>query len=143
MRCCFFGHRDIEENIEPLLIKTIEQLIELGVTDFYVGNQGRFDNIVYRAFEKIENKDVRLSVVLAYLPKADNIYKNTIYPEGLENAPLRFAIFYRNKWMIENSDYVVAYIKRNFGGASKFYEMAKRKGKNVINIACDKYLKGM
>ena len=36
---------------------------------------------------------------------------------------------------IDKSDYVIVYVKRNFGGAVQFYEMAKRKGKKVINIA--------
>ncbi len=135
MTCCFFGHRDIDENIEPLLMKAIEQLVEIGVKNFYVGNHGAFDKMVHRVLKRIceENPAVKLTVVLAYLPTKE--YENSIYPEGLETVPLRFAISYRNKWMIEKSDYVIVYVKRNFGGASKFYETAKKKGKRVINIA--------
>ncbi len=48
--------------------------------------------------------------------------------------PFRFGIEYRNKWMIENSDYVVTYVRRSFGGAAKFKALAERKKKNVINI---------
>ena len=137
MKCCFFGHRDVEENIEPLLIKTIENLIETGVTDFYVGNQGKFDKTVYRVLDKIskKNKKIKFNVVLAYLPTQANELVNTIYPEGLECVPKKFAISHRNKWMVENSDYVIAYVTRNFGGAAQFCELAKRKGKYVINIA--------
>ena len=137
MKCCFFGHRDVEENIEPMLMKSIEELIEIGVTDFYVGNQGAFDKMVYRTLEKIsnENKKIRVSVVLAYLPTQENVYKNTIYPEGLECVPKKFAISHRNKWMIEHSDYVISYVTRTFGGASQFCELARKKGKEIINIA--------
>ena len=36
--------------------------------------------------------------------------------------------------MIENSDFVVAYVYRT-GGAQKFIEVAERKRKTVINLA--------
>lgn len=37
--------------------------------------------------------------------------------------------------MIEQSDYVVTYVKYTIGGASKFKELAEKKKKIVINIA--------
>ena len=63
----------------------------------------------------------------------DNLV-NTIYPEGIESVPKRFAISWRNKWMLTESEYVVAYVKHSWGGAAKYYEMAEKKGKNVINL---------
>lgn len=36
--------------------------------------------------------------------------------------------------MLEHSDYVVTYITQPFGGAFHFAELAKKKGKQVINI---------
>ena len=73
---------------------------------------------------------------MAYLPKEKEevqLYE-TIYPAGIELVPPKFAISYRNKWMVENSDYVVTYIKRPQGGAAQFYELALRKNKKVINL---------
>ncbi len=137
MKCCFFGHRDVEETVEPILEWEIRQLINEGIKNFYVGTNGAFDNMVYKVLQRIntERDDIRLNVVLAYLPTKGDNYKNSIYPEGLERVPLRFAISHRNKWMIEKADCVIVYVKRNFGGAAQFYEMAKKKGKRVINIA--------
>ena len=137
MTCCFFGHREVEDDIESILKETIVQLINEGVKNFYVGNHGAFDKMVYRVLKKIceENPTVKFAVVLAYLSTKGNNYSNSIYPEGLEKVPMRFAISHRNKWMIDKSDYVIVYVKRNVGGAVQFYEMAKRKGKKVINIA--------
>ena len=80
---------------------------------------------------------ITYSVVLAYLPTEKNKYdnlKNTIYPEGLETVPKRFAISWRNKWMIQQSDIVVTYVTHNFGGAAQFKEMADRQGKTIINL---------
>ena len=46
--CCFFGHREVMHNIRPRLTAIIEKLItEYSVTEFYVGNQGQFDRMVY------------------------------------------------------------------------------------------------
>ncbi len=71
--------------------------------------------------------------------KRDNSYlvynNNTLLPEGIEFIFPKYAISWRNKWMLERSDYVVCYITRPFGGAAQFVEMAKKKQKTVINIA--------
>ena len=80
------------------------------------------------------------AVVLAYLPgkKYDPEIESptdTILPDGIESVPRKFAINYRNKWMIEQSDYVVTYVKHTIGGASQFKELAEKKKKIIINIA--------
>ena len=58
----------------------------------------------------------------------------TVYPEGLENVPKRFAIYARNKWMIEKSDFVVTCVNRSFGGAAQFKEFAIKRGKTVVEL---------
>ena len=75
-------------------------------------------------------------VVLAYLPKVKEDIKlyETIYPLGIEVVPPRFAISFRNKWMLQKSDYVVTYIKRPQGGAAQFHELALKKNKKVIYL---------
>ena len=60
---------------------------------------------------------------------------NTIYPDGLEKTPSKYAIPKRNEWMIDKSDYVVTYVKYIVGGAAQFKELAERKGKTIISIA--------
>ena len=78
-----------------------------------------------------------IEVYSPYLPR--NQYQqfklDTIYPEGLERVPKKYAIVYRNKWMIEQSNFVVTYVKYETGGAANFKKIAERKGKVVINIA--------
>ena len=52
MRVVFFGHRDAEEAILPLLEKTVRLLIEKEKADvFYVGTQGAFDRMVQRLLD--------------------------------------------------------------------------------------------
>ena len=81
---------------------------------------------------------INYNVVLSYFPVKKNEYddfENTIFPEGLETVPKRFAISYRNKWMVEQADIIVTYVSRNFGGAWKFKEVAERKGKRIIELS--------
>ena len=139
MFCTFFGHKDTPKEIEPTLRSTLIDLIEnKNVTVFYVGNNGNFDTMVRRQLEDLsQTYPITYSVVLAYLPTEKNKYDdltNTIYPEGLETVPKRFAIPWRNKWMIHQSDVVVTYVTRNFGGAAQFKALAERLNKHIINL---------
>lgn len=138
--CCFFGHRDAPESIKPKLKDNIKRLIiEYNVTDFYVGNNGSFDSIVTSVLKEIviEYPDVSYSIVLAYLPnKRDQEQeKNTLYPFGIESVPKRYCISWRNKWLIDHSQFVICYVTHITGGASKFMEMASKKNIKVINIS--------
>lgn len=138
--CTFFGHRYVGDDINEVLYNTIIYLIENeNVTNFYVGNHGGFDSIVKKVLEKLKNKYDYISyeIVLAYIPKQNENknFLNTVYPEGLEFVAPKFAIVKRNNWMIEKSEFVIAYVKDLCGGAAKFKKIAEKKGKNVINIA--------
>ena len=105
---------------------------------FYVGNNGNFDTMVRRQLEDLSQTYlITYSVVLAYLPTEKNKYDNltnTIYPEELEIIPKRFAISWRNKWMIQQSDIVITYVTHNFGGAAQFKVIAEKSGKEIINM---------
>ncbi|MBQ7975906.1 MAG: hypothetical protein IJ300_09510 [Clostridia bacterium] len=139
MVCTFFGHKDTPKEIEPTLRSTLIDLIEnKNVNVFYIGNNGNFDTMVRRHLEDLSHiYPITYSVVLAYLPTEKNKYDNlinTIYPEGLEAVPKRFAISWRNKWMIQQANVVVTYVTHNFGGAARFKEMAERQEKTIINL---------
>ena len=134
----FFGHRDTQKEIEPALRLTLIDLIEnKNATVFYVGNHGNFDVMVRRQLEDLSKTyPIKYYVVLAYMPsKNDTPDEHSILPEGIETVPRRFAINYRNKWMLNKSDIVVTYVTHNFGSAWEFKQMANMKNKKVINIA--------
>ena len=140
MTVTFFGHKDTPKEVEPILRATLIDLIENhNATEFYVGNNGNFDIMVRQLLEELtEVYPVSYNVVLAYLPTEKNRYDdytNTVYPEGIEATPKRFAISYRNKWMIRQSDVVVTYVTRNFGGAWQFKETAKKHGLKIIEFS--------
>ena len=60
---------------------------------------------------------------------------DTILPDGLEDVPPKYAILKRNKWMLNNADYVVTYVTRIYGGAADFKRLAEKKDKKVIEIS--------
>ncbi len=139
--CTFFGHRHVGEEIREDLRSAITDLIENeNVTNFYVGNHGSFDRMTVNILKNLKSKyaHINYTIVLAYIPKKDKDEKdfsNTVYPEGMELVPSKFAIIERNKWMIEKSEIVVVFVKTLCGGAAKFKEIAQKKGRKVINIA--------
>ena len=104
---------------------------------FYVGNHGNFDAMVRRQLEDLSKiYPIKYYVVLAYMPgKNDNPYEHSILPEGIESVPRRFAISYRNKWMLNKSDIVVTHVTRKFGGAWEFKQMADKQSKDIIELS--------
>lgn len=139
--CTFFGHRDCPETIHPILRQTILNLINNhGVTLFYVGNQGQMDAMVRSILRELQTAYPQIGyvVVLAYMPApehGDEDFSDTMLPEGIEAVPRKFAISWRNKWMLDRSDYVVTYVTHSWGGAAKFEALARRRGKVVISLA--------
>lgn len=138
--CTFFGHRECPDTIKPKLREVLVDLIvNHGVDMFYVGNQGQFDAIVRSTLRdlKKEYPQVGYAVVLAYMPGERNDYddySDTMLPEGIEAVHPRYAISWRNAWMLKESDYVITYITHSWGGAAQYATKAKKQGKTVINL---------
>lgn len=139
--CTFFGHRECPDKITDILEPVLIDLIEnKNINIFYVGNQGHFDSVVRKALRKLKDiyPQISYSVILAYMPEgnvfdSDHNYE-TMLPDGIEGVPKRFAISWRNKWMLAHSDYVVAYINHGWGGAAQFASLASKQHKTVFNL---------
>lgn len=140
--CTFFGHRDCPETIKPKIHAAVVDLIENhGVTMFYVGNQGNFDRLVRSVLKEVTTAypEVGYAVILAYMPsnKSPNFledFSDTMLPEGIEKVPKRYAIPWRNKWMLDHACYVITYVLRSCGGAAKFTALARKKGKTLFPL---------
>lgn len=137
--CTFFGHRECSDSIK---IKLKELLIDLitnnDVDMFYVGNQGQFDAIVHSVLRELKKEypQINYAVVLAYMPGKQteyDDYSNTMLPEGIESVHPRYAISWRNNWMLRQSDCVVTYITHSWGGAAQYTEKARNEGKTIFN----------
>ena len=143
MVCSLFGHKDAPQSLYPKIKEYIEGLItEQNINSFMVGNQGGFDSMALKALRELKPMYTHIcyNVVLAYLPVQKQEYElydpaETFLPEGIETVPKRFAISWRNKWMVRESDVILCYITHSWGGAAQFVEYAKHKGKKIINLA--------
>ena len=69
-----------------------------------------------------------------YLESQKERYDFILFPD-IESKPKKFAISYRNRVMVEQADFVIAYVDHNWGGAYETYRYAKRKGKVIFNLA--------
>lgn len=138
--CSFFGHRDCPSDLKPLLKNVILDLMAThGVDMFYVGHQGGFDALVRGVLRELEQErsEVRYAVVLAYMPSEHSVsfgLPDAILPEGIELVHPRYAISWRNNWMLQQSDFVVAYVSHSWGGATQYVQKAIRSGKTVVNL---------
>lgn len=135
--CTFFGHRDCPEEVRGQVQRVVEDLIlHHGVDSFYVGHQGRFDAIVRGVLRQLEQEypQICYGVVLVDVPKGWEDTSDTMLPEGIEAIHPRYAIDWRNNWMLKRSDFVVTYITHSWGGAAKFAQKARKDGKTVIDL---------
>lgn len=138
--CTFFGHRACPDSIKPMLRSTLIDLIMNHDVDmFYVGNQGQYDTITRRVLRELQEEYPQISyaVVLAYMPGKQteyDDYSDTILPEGIESVHPRYAISWRNDWMLQQSDYVITYVTHQWGGAAQFTRKAAKQMKTVINL---------
>lgn len=147
--CTFAGHREVyQANISEMLDEAISKIIN---TDdsfrFLVGGMGEFDgmcsSVVRRAKRKCPNKEIRLELVLPYLTQELNdnkLYYETsfddvVIPIELAGVHYKSAITKRNRWMVEQSDWLIAFVYRDFGGAYTTLHYAEKKGLKIINLA--------
>lgn len=145
--CFFIGHRDAPESIYPVLLAAVERHIaEYGVSCFVVGQYGNFDRLARRALKEAKSKYPHIEIValMPYLPSAQNKacpcdYDDSIYPEGLESVPRRYAIVRANRYMIDHSDYLICYVTHPASNAYNILEYALRRAQDekitVTNIA--------
>ena len=139
MIASFCGHRDalLEEKDIEKLDRILETLAEEGVNEFLLGEYGNFDRAAAAAVKKLKvaYPHIRSVLVIPYLDGNYDTapYDTTVYPP-LERAPKRFAITYRNRWMVERSDVIISYVRRDWGGAASTLSYAKSKKKRIIPL---------
>lgn len=144
----FIGHRSLHSRNTLLesIRKTITENADFNdEVVFLVGGYGDFDSLCAYVCSLIkkERKNCKIVFVTPYITVAQQekirgwielgIYDSVIYPP-LENVPPRFAIVKRNEWMIEQSDLIIAYVVRSFGGAYQSLNYARRKKKQIVQL---------
>ena len=136
----FCGHSDFSKSaeMEKALLSILKEQVGNAPCDFYLGGYGSFDSFARECCKKYqrEHPSVRLVLILPYLNRPmlqKDFYDATVYPE-IEDKPKRFAILYRNKWMVEKATLIIAYINHTWGGAYTTYLHALRRKKVIVNL---------
>ncbi len=141
--CSGFGHRVLLMDIEKPLREVMERLVkEQGVTDFFTGGMGEFDELFARTVRSMKRSDprLRLVLVLPYLTRQiatekawyERHYNEILIPAELDGVHPKAAITLRNRWMVDHSDFVVAALRRDYGGAAEAARYAEIRGKVVM-----------
>lgn len=139
MKVTFCGHGKEEygEAISKRLYEIIEELIKSGADEFLLGGYGNFDMLAAHTVKDLQQvyPHVKSTLVVPYINRSydKELYDGSVYPP-IENVPKKYAIVKRNEWSVNQADVVVAYIKYDWGGASKTYEYARKKKKSVVNL---------
>ena len=139
----FFGHSNFikTEAYKEKILSLLEEKVGDSSADIYLGGYGNFDAFAYGCCKKYQESHPNISLVFVtpylsnnHLQYQKDIYDAVLYPE-IENKPLRYSITYRNRYMVEKADYIIAYVSHNCGGAYATYKHAQRKGKKIFNLA--------
>ena len=145
--CFFIGHRETGDELIPALTAAVERHItEYGVTSFIVGRYGNFDKLAARVVidAKKRHPEVTLTLLLPYHPfdrptPTPKGFDGTFYPPGMETVPKRAAIVRANRYMLEHSSYLIAYVSHPSSGSREVLEAALRRQKHglihVTNLA--------
>lgn len=142
--CFLVGNHDARPEIYPALYAEIERhIVEYDVREFFVGAYGRFDMLAAQAVNEAQefHEGICLTLVMHYLNKEryDDImhmFTDSIFPDGLETSPPRYAITRGNRLMVNRSDYLIVYAHDTTGNTGRLLEYArKREKRKLIRIA--------
>ena len=149
IHCTFAGHREIlHSGIEKRLGEALDTLFSLDNSFlFYNGGMGAFDTLCAEYIRKMKSihpeKRIESLLVIPYMQQRLNteraylhsLYDGILMPADLENCHYKAAIALRNRWMVDHSQYMIAYIHRSFGGASTAFRYAETRNLTIFNIA--------
>ena len=145
-RIAFIGHNQIDDKCS--LRTSLDALIKEKITskehvEFYVGNNGDFNDLVSVSVrmvqQKVGNQNSSLMAVMPYHTEHDFFFERlcegVLFPVRLNTDP-EVAIAQRNRWMIDHTDLLVAYVEPNRDDdAATALKYAQKEGVEIINLA--------
>ncbi|MBE6619446.1 MAG: DUF1273 domain-containing protein [Ruminococcaceae bacterium] len=159
--CCFTGHRSMTESEKQRASTEIKRIIRTlarnGVRRFITGGAVGFDTLAASAVISLRDseiltdtagKAVKIHLTVA-VPCPEQSEKWSFRDRALYNSILRSAdevitlsdhyekscMFVRNRYMVDNSAYCVAYVTHSRGGSYYTMNYAKKSEICVINLA--------
>ena len=159
--CAFLGNDydklwniELGHNTPPGLKEKIkEQVINLieneGVDTFFVGEIGGYEKDAYDVVLEVQKEYPQISVILIIskmtelnefgIDESDYVahrrdFDDFILPDKCATGYKKLCVVYRNRFIIESVDFIIAYNQRQ-GRAYEFCKAAKGKGVKVIELA--------
>lgn len=149
---CFSGHRKLPEDCTELrsnLEKAIITLIEQGVVFFGSGAALGFDQVAAETVLKLKEDypHIRLVMVLPCPPEQQssrwNYEQKKRYYEMLDRADkvrilspqyTNSCMLDRNRHMVDNSAYLICYLREHSGGTFYTVNYAERQGIEILRL---------
>lgn len=136
--CAFFGHSELFQDISTQLEDAIIGAIDQGYDIFWCGGYGTFDRNAAAIAHNLQKRypHIQTVLILAYLPEQPlpELYNYSIFPEGIEIGPPRFAISRRNQWIVKHCDSAICYVNHSYGGAYTAFQSLKHQNKVLTNL---------
>ena len=146
--CSFVGHKLARSDLMKEVITEVEKIVLASDESvFYSGSMGDFDKICEQAVRETKKKYPDRKICLCkVLPsygyikdKQEQDFLKRLYDEvfvcsASDGAHYKAMIGKRNRWMMEQSDYIIAYVKYDSGGACRTLRYAQRLGKKIFRV---------
>ena len=144
--CCFTGHRVLKNDYDLYrLEEVLNEVISKGYVTFLVGMAKGFDMKCFETLLSLNNKNIE---IIACVPcknqdqgysKEDKIrYQNLLKKASkviyLGEEYVNGCMQIRNRFMVDNSSLLIAYMYAERGGTLYTVNYAKKKEKDIIFI---------
>lgn len=148
--CCFTGHREVGGDLDIIGLRVkIDELIERhGVDTFISGGAVGFDTIAGFLVDELKKKHPHIKLVIyvpcrnqdaKFSPTQKKDYKKllSVADEIVTSdvPPTKYAFLSRDRRMVDDSSYCIAYLNKASGGTAYTVKYAKSKGRRVFNVS--------
>lgn len=145
--CTFTGHRELKDLDFALLDRVILHLVKNGVTRFLCGMAQGFDLIAAESVIALKSDypDVELVACVpcegqsryfsaADKARYDRVIKNCSEVIVLSEEYYQGCMHFRDRFMVDNCDLVVCYLRKKSGGTYYTVKYARSQGKKIIEL---------
>ncbi len=146
--CAVTGHRVMQKDFnEQDLKSSFIGLIEQGYDTFLIGMALGFDTACFKVLKRLKENYSQLKLVACVPCKNQSLkynkYQKREYDEMIDFADGVFVLGEeytegcmqkRNKFMVDNSSVLIAYLRRDFGGTFNTVKYAEEKEIKIIYV---------
>ena len=146
--CSVSGHREVKKDLDETVLRNIfTKLIKNGkINTFLIGMAIGFDTICFKILEEIRKTEKIKIVAVIPCKNQDynfNVQQKLEYDRMLSSADEKFLVSEeykkgcmqkRNRYLVDNSSVLVAYVRKEKGGAVYTKNYALKKGVPIIEV---------